>query len=369
MRKPVTAVILILICNALILNPDIMGQSNAVKDSILIRLSELKAETGVKALIAGIWKGESEIITAALGESMTSVPANVNMHLRIGGISETFLGTLLMILAEKKIINPDDKISKWLPDFPSSEKITLRMLINNTAGYKDYVLNKEFINLVTKEPFRNFSRQDIFDFSVSGGELNFPPGTDQKYSHTEFTVLGEVLEKATGKKMHQLYEENIFKPLELEHTGYSINSELPSPVLHAFSSDRGIYEDATFWNPSWTGDSGPLYSNIYDLGKWARVFGKGKLLSPEYFNELIRRPEAAVNPELYFASGFIVSDGWYAQNPSFNGYSGAFGYLPAEDLSIVIFTTQSEDPKSGAQAFKIFKELAKQMAPDNQINF
>ncbi len=345
------------------------GQTFEVKDSILNKLAGMKEETHVKAVLAGVWIGEREILTVALGESMTSVPADVDMHVRIGGVTETFFGTLLMILAQQGKVSLDDKVSKWLPNLIAADKVTLGMLIKNTAGYKDYVLNQEFIDLVTKESFRKITREEIFAYATSDGELNFPPGTNQRYSHTEFTILGEVLERATGKTMSELYEENIFRPLGLHHTGYSINTDLPSPILHAFSSDRGIYEDATFWNPSWTVDSGPIYSNLPDLGIWARAFGKGKLLTPAYFDSLVSRPAGVGRPDLYFASGFGVANGWYIQNPSFNGYSGAFGYLPAKEVTIIIFTTESENPKSNKQAINMLKELAKIITPESPINF
>lgn len=339
------------------------------KDSLITKLEMMKEQTRVKGILAGMWKEGQEVFTTALGESMTSVPAGTDMHVRIGGVSEIFLGTLLMILSEKGKIDLNGKISQWLPGLIGADSVTSLMLIKNTAGYKDYVLNKDFTDLITKEPFRNISHEEIISYAVSDGQLNFPPGTSQHYSHTEFTILGNVLEKATGKSMPELYEEYIFRPLGLKHTGYSINPDLPEPVLHAFSSDRGIYEDATFWNPSWTGDSGPLYSTLHDLGVWANAFGKGKLLTNASFSELISRPEHVKNPDIYIASGFAVANGWYFQNPSFNGYSGAFGYLPSQDLTIIIYTTESVDPKSSAQAFNIFKEIVKMIAPENVINF
>lgn len=369
MNKNIQVFIAVLIVIQITFNANVSGQTFPDRDVLLKKLTELKEETKVKSLIAGIKKGDEEILTIALGESMTSVPASADMHLRIGGVSEIFFGTLLMILVDNGLISLDDKISEWMPDLLSADKVTPGMLIKNTAGYKDYVLNKDFTDLVLKEPFRNFTREEIIAFSVSGGEMNFPPGTDQKYSHTEFTILGEVIERATGKKMQELYEEYIFLPLNLRNTGYCINSELPSPVLHAYSSDRGIYEDATFWNPAWTGDSGPLYSNLNDLLRFASVFGKGSLLTPASYEKLISRPDGAGNPNLYFASGFGFANGWYVQNPSFNGYSGAFGYLPEDDLTLIIYTTQSSDPVSDAQAFKILNELVKIVSPEKIINF
>ncbi|MBS1517001.1 MAG: beta-lactamase family protein [Bacteroidetes bacterium] len=348
---------------------DTSAQSALDQDSIIKKIADLKEENKVKALLAGVWLGEKEIVTIALGESMTDVPATTDMHFRIGGVSELFLGTLLMILADEGKINLDDKISGWLPDLPEADKVTPGMLIKNTAGYKDYVLDSAFIDLAVTEPFRSFSHEDLIAYSVKDGELNFQPGTKQQYSHTEFTILADVITRATGKSMPELYEEYIFRPLGLDQTGYSINQELPSPVLHSFSSDRAVYEDATYWNPSWSGDSGPLYSTLNDLYRWSQAFGKGKLLSAGSFKELVSSPGVTLNPDIYFASGFAVSSGWYFQNPSFNGYSGAFGYNPSKDLTVIIYSTQSEDRSSGARSFPMMRELIKMISPDAVIKF
>ena len=345
------------------------GSIPELKDSVIKRLAELKEESHSKGLLAGIWKGHKKVFTVALGESMTSVPAETSMHFRIGGVSEIFFGTLVMILSEKGEFSLDDKISKWMPDILAADKVTVGMLIKNTAGYKDYVLNNDFVNLITKEPFRKITPEEIIAFSTEDGKLNFSPGTDQQYSHTEFTILGEVIRRATNKSIDELYKEYIFNPLMLQHTGYCLNSELPYPVLHSVSSDRGIYEDATFWNPSWTGESGALYSTLDDLGKWSHTFGTGKLLTPESFKILVSRYGNTGKPDLYFASGFVFANGWYLQNPSFNGYSGAFGYLPSEELSIIIFTTESEISDKSMNAFQIFKELVNILTPESKINF
>jgi len=139
MKKLLTCFILILI--SVSAGTIVSGQEIIPMDSILTLLQELKDDSKVKSMIASVRKGEDEILTIALGESMTSVPADVNMHFRTGGITETFFGTLLMILSDKGIIDIDEKISKWLPDLLAADKVTSRMLIKNTAGYKDYVLD------------------------------------------------------------------------------------------------------------------------------------------------------------------------------------------------------------------------------------
>jgi D-alanyl-D-alanine carboxypeptidase len=95
----------------------------------------------------GIWLGDREILTMALGHSMTTVPATTDMHYRIGGIAETFMSTLLLMLVEKERISLDDKISRWFPNLLRADQVTVRMLVANTAGYIDYVTVDDFLKL------------------------------------------------------------------------------------------------------------------------------------------------------------------------------------------------------------------------------
>lgn len=330
-------------------------------------IESLAAEKGARAVVAGAWVGDQAIAKVALGDSMTGVTATTDMTVRIGGVSQLFLGTALMRLVEKGEVSLDDKISQWLPGLLRADDVTIGMLANNTAGYKDFVLNQDFANRQVADPFGSFTPEELIGFGVVDGQLNHEPNTAQRYSHTEFVVLGKVLEKATGRTMPEIYQAEVLDPLGLTRTGYSSTPELPSPVLHAFSSDRGVYEDSTFWNPSWPGQSGPLYSTLDDLGRFGPAFGKGTLLTSSSFQQLIKRPDAAPPTGPYFATCFVVSNGWYFQNPNFNGYSGVLAYLPAEDLTIAIFTTQPETVVSNHPSQAIFRDLIAKLVPGHPL--
>src|SRR5690606_19089799 len=103
-------------------------------DSLMTKIEEQIGQTKVKSVVVGVWKGQNEVLTLALGESMSMVPSTKDMHIRIGGVTETFQGTLLMMLVEQGHLKLDDKISKWLPDLLSADEVTVEMLIKNTAG-------------------------------------------------------------------------------------------------------------------------------------------------------------------------------------------------------------------------------------------
>ena len=85
-----------------------------------------------------------------------------------------------------------------------------------------------------------------------------------------------------------------------------------------FTADRNVYEDSTYWNASWGSTPGLLTSNIYDLGKWGPIFGTGRLISPAHFREQIAPTsvDKGLNkPDLHFAFGVLVANGWLVQNP------------------------------------------------------
>lgn len=327
---------------------------------------------GTKAVEFGMWVDDREVMTTALGNSMTTVPATTKMHYHIGGIAETFMSTLLLMLAEQGRINLDEKICRWFPHLLGADQVTPRMLVANTAGYIDYVTVQDFLNAQLAEPFRTFTDEELINYSVRDGIMNFAPGTSQQYSHTDNVILGQVIERATHESMKELYEKNIFGPLGMKDTQFPINQEIQEPVLHAFTKDRGFYEDCTYWNPSWGSTPGLPTSNLHDVGKWGPILGTGRLISPAHFQEQIAPTSVGKGknrPDLYFAYGFVVANGWIVQNPSINGYSGAFGYNLATGVTIVVEATKSETATTDSSAFDIFRQVVSYVTPGSPINF
>ena len=84
---------------------------NSDPDRVRAIVESEAQKLGSKAVLFGMWVADREILTMALGHSMTTVPATTEMHYRIGGIAETFMSTLLLMLVEQGRINLDDKIA------------------------------------------------------------------------------------------------------------------------------------------------------------------------------------------------------------------------------------------------------------------
>ena len=153
----------------------------------------------LRAVIVRVTVDGKEIITKAYGESMTGVPATVDMHFRNGAVAISYVSTLLLMLVDEKKVSLDDKASKWVPEIPHSDEVTLGQLAQMTTGYTDYVIgNAEFDAMLYTDPFRQWTPEELLA-TVTSKPLLYPPGTNWNYAHTNYLILGLALEKATGK--------------------------------------------------------------------------------------------------------------------------------------------------------------------------
>jgi CubicO group peptidase (beta-lactamase class C family) len=167
----------------------------------------------LRAVIVRVTIDGKEIVTKAYGESMTGVPATIDMHFRNGAVAISYVSTLLLMLVDEKKVSLDDKVSKWLPDIPHSDEVTLGQLAQMTSGYTDYVIgNEEVDTQLYADPFRQWTTDEILA-SVTSKPLLYAPGTNWNYAHTNYVILGLALEKITGKKMQDVLQEKVLGPL------------------------------------------------------------------------------------------------------------------------------------------------------------
>src|SRR5215211_6423249 len=317
----------------------------------------------LKAVLAKVTRGTGEVAILAMGESMTGVPATPEMHFRNGAVAISYLGTVLLQLVDEGKVALDDTIDEWLPDAPASEKVTLRMLINCTSGYPDFVAQKSFDDAIEKDPFRAWTTEEQLSY-VAGKPLLYKPGTNWSYAHTNFVRLGEALTAITGQPVDEMIRKRVVEPLGMEGTQSHQTAVIPEPVLHAFTKERGTYEESTFWDPSWTLAKGSvMITDIYDLATSARAIGKGELVSEKSHKEQVgpslvglggptkKCPENVCAKQTssfhYGICTWASVGGWIVQNPSFYGWGALQAYLPEKDLAIAASATLEREDKVG----------------------
>jgi len=352
------------------------------------------SEQHLAGLIVRVDRGNRHVVTAALGESMTGVPATPQMHFRNGAVAIFYVSTLLLRLVDQQVVGLDDPLATWLPDLPDADKVTLRMLANMTAGYPDFEQDPKMNQILYTDPFRQWTSQDQIALGLSRPRL-FAPGTNWAYSHTDYVILGQALEQITGQPLDVALQEQVLAPMGLRNTVAWSTPEISQPVLHAFSSERrqvlGIppgtrfYEESTYWNPSWTFAKGAIQTtDIVDMTTTAEAVGEGTLLSPAshqaqiepkllgFGSPLAGCPSCHTLDTTYsYGLGVVLTGDWLLQNPLFAGYGAVTGYLPPQKIAIAVATTFGEDAfdEQGNYRHKSFEDLfaaiGAYLAPDS----
>lgn len=363
-------------------------------EAVLRIVRDTMDQAHLKAAIVRVTMDGAEILTEAVGESMTGVPATPDMHFRNGAVAISYVSTLLLTLVDEHKISLDDKLATWLPEIPHADRVTIGQLAQMTSGYVDYVIGNTAMNdALYADPFRRWTTHELLSFAVNQ-PLLYEPGTNWSYAHTNYVLLGLALEKVTGKDMAALLSEKVLRPLGLTGTANWDTAQIPAPVLHAFTSERRaalkvpadipFYEESTYWDPSWTITHGAIQTtNIYDMEAGAAGVGSGKLLSAESHRRMVSadlRGKTHTQPgcttcapmsEGYtYGLGIVISGNWLLQNPMFGGYAAIAGYLPSERISIAVAVTfapeafDAQGDYSNA-ADTLFRRIGAELAPED----
>lgn len=327
----------------------------------------------------------------AEGFAMPGVPVTRDGYFRNGAVAITYVAAIMMKMSSEGHLDMDAPIARWLPNFPEANTVTPRMLANMTAGYPDYVADEGFINAFYKNPFRTWTNDDRIAISMQSPRL-FAAGTNWDYSHGGYVILGKVLEAAAGKPLKQLMQDYVIKPMALQHT-FSIDTpDIPAPAIHSYTAERGVFEDATFWNPSWTlpdgavqvttiddmarsfdtliGDTGFLPEGVRAQMLDTRLIGFGKPLDGCRACHTLTR-------DFFYGLGVFRTRDWAFQSPRFGGYASMVATLPAEHsptgqritiaaattLKANSYTDWKEDLPNRAD--ELTRILATKLAPDN----
>ena len=276
--------------------------------------------------------------TKAYGESdpTKKVPMTADMHVRIGSVTKPFTGTLIMQLVEQGKVSLDDPISKYVPGVPNGDQITLKLLGTMRSGVANYSRNDAFVKQLFGDPQKAYTVDQLLSY---GYQLSpaFAPGAEFEYSNSNTLLLGKVVEKVTGKTLHEAYQSMIFDPLKLSQTSTpGSNPEMPAPYARGYTL-QGVSgttpADATNYNPSWSGAAGEIVSDAGDMLTFARALGTGQgLLKPA--TQVTRMGTWA--PAGGYGFQFACAGGWVGHTGELPGYNVTVWYDTTTDSSVMV---------------------------------
>ncbi|MDJ0382699.1 serine hydrolase domain-containing protein [Streptomyces sp. G-G2] len=306
---------------------------------------QVMKETGVPGATVGLWapgKG-SYLRSFGVADKATRAPMTAGLHVRIGSETKTFTVTALLQLVDRKKVALDDTIGRYVKGVPNGDRITLRQLAGMRSGLFNYSLDPNFIKKLQADPEQPMTPQQLLDYAFKN-PVQFEPGAKFDYSNTNLILLGLVVEKITGRPLHDVVQRDVLEPAGLHHTVFPTGAALPDPYAHGYTDQTasGKTEDATRWNPSWAWAAGAMASDVQDLRSWARTLATGTLLTPASQAERLKTTPMDI-PGAGYGLGIFDVQGWIGHNGSIPGYESLPVYLPqAKATMVIVLNTDSQ---------------------------
>lgn len=209
-----------------------------------------------------------------------NIPNTPQTEFRIASLTKTFTSTLILQLVEKHQISLDDPLSKFIPDYPHGNEILIKHLLSHTSGIKSYTTMPDYFSTWINEPLSLTQTIDKF----KNYPLEFTPGTKMSYSNSNYVLLSYIAEKASGKDLGTLYQDQIIRKLQLKHTGKDGNNRTSPDQALGYQTDMddpqsGKWKPAMKMNIDIAAGAGCLYSSVEDFYAWDRSFYQNALLS------------------------------------------------------------------------------------------
>jgi CubicO group peptidase (beta-lactamase class C family) len=216
-----------------------------------------------------------------LASNEYNVPNQIDTRFNLGSINKVFTQIAIGQLAESSKLALDDRIIKYLPDYPNrqaAEKVTIRQLLEHSSGIGDF-FNEKYVAMPKDKIRRNADFLPLF----AAEPLAFEPGTKNQYSNGGYIVLGAIIEKVSTQDYYTYVREHIFKPAGMENTdSYEADASVPN-VATGYTRHSGAGGDARrnniYTRPARGSSAGGGYSTVEDLLKFTIALQSRKLLA------------------------------------------------------------------------------------------
>jgi D-alanyl-D-alanine carboxypeptidase len=230
-------------------------------------------------------------VTVASGtaDRATGAPLRADTPFRIASVTKTFVAAAVLRLVEQHRLRLGDPIARHLSRESIAvlraggyqpRRITVRQLLRHTAGLFDYATSAEYDELNSTQPQRHWTRAEQLRFATAHGEPLGAPGTTFHYSDTGYALLGEILERTTGKSLATAVRNLVgFRRLGLDHTYWEQLEPAPvgtGPRAHQYYD---AFDNITLDASSDLYGGGGLVSTVSDLARFYRALFHGRVFA------------------------------------------------------------------------------------------
>ena len=263
-----------------------------------------------KAILSGQAPGAAVVIVKdstiiflkgfGLKESGTNDSVNVNSVFRLGSVSKCFASVLTGTLVKDQLLDWDDKVTHYVPNFKlklkaNTDSLKIRHVLSHTIGLPYHA----FTNMVEE-------RVPLDSLLVRLKELNLIglPGKVYSYQNVGYSLIEKVIESATGKSYEEALTEKLFKPLHMQnasasYAGITENSNVAQPHYRFRRGWKPTAISDTYYNVA---PAGGVNASIADMGLWLKALlgTTDEVLSNEALNDMLTPQIKAISKNRNF---------------------------------------------------------------------
>jgi CubicO group peptidase (beta-lactamase class C family) len=272
-----------------------------------------------------------------------------NKHLfRIASHSKLFTATAIMMLYHEGKLSIDNKVSKYLPWFQSTENkqleyIRIQHLLTHSSGITRDGNTAHWLKykFPTLEEIKTQFREKIGFFE---------PSETIKYSNFGYTLLGQIIEKVSGQSYSDFIQTHILLPLKMQNTVVDIDET--NSMSHATGYTRRLpkQERTPFIHvpTNVMNSAAGLSSTVEDLIKFyqAHMFGND-IIFPDYIKREMQRTQfkgKLLEKGLGFSIEKIGETTLVGHGGGFPGFITQSGLIQEQKIVIVVLSNAVDGP-------------------------
>ncbi|MCA0757123.1 beta-lactamase family protein [Paenibacillus sp. N4] len=262
------------------------------------------------------------------------IPNTPRTAFRIGSITKQFTAMAILMMYDQKLLDLYDPLSKYMPEFPDGDRITIHHLLTHSSGIPNFTSSEAYWSNI-----RLASGIEETIASFADKPFLFEPGERFDYSNSGYVLLSGIIERVSKLSYEDYIYRTILKPLGMIQSGHDSARKLVKNRASGYEL-WGSVVNAEFIDMSIPSGAGALYSTIEDLYIWGLSLHTHRLIKESTYVRMTTPYMEhygyglfLYNEEINGRSRRVAGHGG-----GINGFMSEMKHYRDEDLTIIVLS-------------------------------